>query len=118
MRAGMNVARLNPSHGTPRDHGDIIAKVRRIAQRLAVPVAVLIDLPGPKYRTGPLQEGSAILKRGARVALTTLPRGVQVRDRVLRDDGAMQLQVAHASGTDVTCHVIVGGTSAMAVGSW
>jgi pyruvate kinase len=58
IRAGMNVARLNLSHGTHQEHAQIIATVRRVAQRLDVPVAVLMDLPGPKYRIGPLQGGS------------------------------------------------------------
>jgi pyruvate kinase len=126
IRVGMNVARLNLSHGTPREHAHVMATVRRIARRLAVPVAVLMDLPGPKYRTGPLKEGSVVLKRGARVVLTTrpvegdaqqvpvnlpsLPRDVRAGDNVLLDDGAMQLKVERASGTDVVCRVIVGGT--------
>ena len=58
IRSGMNVARLNLSHGKPSDHAHIVANVRRVAQRLGLPVAVLMDLPGPKYRTGPLQGGS------------------------------------------------------------
>jgi pyruvate kinase len=126
IQAGMNVARLNLSHGTPRDHARIMATVRRVARRLAVPVAVLMDLPGPKYRTGPLQGGAVALKNGARVVLTTravegnaqevpvnlptLPQDVRVGDRVLLDDGAMQLKVQRASETDVICRVIVGGT--------
>jgi pyruvate kinase len=126
IRAGMNVARLNLSHGTPSDHAQVIATVRRVGQRLAMPVAVLMDLPGPKYRTGPLKGGSVALKKGMRVVLTTrpvegdaqevpvnlptLPRDVRVGDSVLLDDGAMQLKVQRASGTDVVCRVIVGGT--------
>jgi pyruvate kinase len=125
IRAGMNVARLNLSHGTPRDHVHAIATVRRVAQRLAVPVAILMDLPGPKYRTGSLQGGSVVLKQGARLVLTTrpvegderevpvnlptLPRDVRVGDSVLLDDGAMQLKVQRTSDTDVVCRVIVGG---------
>jgi pyruvate kinase len=126
IRVGMNVARLNLSHGTPRDHAHVVATVRRVAQRLAVPVAVLMDLPGPKYRTGPLHGGAVVLKKGARVVLTTrpvegdaqevpinlptLPRDVRVGDSVLLDDGAMQLKVERTSATDVVCRVIVGGT--------
>jgi pyruvate kinase len=126
IRAGMNVARLNLSHGTPRDHAQVIATVRQVAQRLALPVAVLMDLPGPKYRTGPLKDGSVVLQKGARVVLTTrpiagdehevpvnlptLPRDVKVGDRVLLDDGAMELKVQRASGTDIVCGVLVGGT--------
>ncbi len=126
IRVGMNVARLNLSHGTAREHAHVITTVRHVAQRLAVPVAILMDLPGPKYRTGPLKHGSVVLKKGARVVLTTrpvegdaqevsvnlptLPRDVRVGDNVLLDDGAMQLKVERASGTDVVCRVIVGGT--------
>jgi pyruvate kinase len=126
MRVGMNVARLNLSHGTSRGHAHVVATVRRIARRLAIPVAVLMDLPGPKYRTGPLKEGAVVLKRGARVVLTTrpvegdaqevpvnlptLPRDVRAGDTVLLDDGAMQLRVEHTSATDVVCRVVVGGT--------
>jgi pyruvate kinase len=126
MRAGMNVARLNLSHGTPSEHAEVVGTVRRVARRLATPVAVLIDLPGPKYRTGPLQGGAVVLKQGARVVLTTrpiegnahevpvnlptLPRDVKAGDHVLLDDGAMQLQVERARGTDVVCRVLVGGT--------
>jgi pyruvate kinase len=125
VRAGMNVARLNLSHGTPHDHAQVVATVRRVAQRLAVPVAVLMDLPGPKYRIGPLKSGAVDLKKGARVVLTTrpvkgdtqevpvnlptLPKDVRVGDRVLLDDGAMELKVEHARGTEVVCRVSVGG---------
>jgi pyruvate kinase len=85
-----------------------------------------MDLPGPKYRTGPLKGGSVILKKGAPVVLTTralegdaqevsvnlpsLPRDVRVGDSVLLDDGAMQLKVEHIRGTEVVCRVVVGGT--------
>jgi pyruvate kinase len=126
IRTGMNVARLNLSHGTPRDHARLLATVRRVARRLVIPVAVLMDLPGPKYRTGPLQGGAVVLNKGAQVVLTTrpiegdphqvpvnlptLPRDVRVGDSVLLDDGAMHLKVQRASGTDVVCRVVVGGT--------
>jgi pyruvate kinase len=126
IRAGMNVARLNLSHGTQRQHALVIARVRQAARRLATPVAILIDLPGPKYRTGPLKGGLVTLKKGARLVLTTrpvegterevpvnlpsLPRHVKAGDHVLLDDGALQLQVERANSTDVVCRVIVGGT--------
>jgi pyruvate kinase len=126
LRAGMNVARLNLSHGTPQEHAQLVATVRHVAHRLAIPVAVLMDLPGPKYRIGPLKGGSVILKNGACIVLTTrpvegdaqvvpvnlptLPQDVRVGDRVLLDDGAMELKVERVSGTDVVCRVIVGGT--------
>ena len=126
IRAGMNVARFNLSHGNHRDHARLIATVRRAAQRLALPVAILMDLPGPKYRTGPLHSGAVELRRGAQVILTTrpitgnaqeipvnlptLPQDVKTGDRVLLDDGAMQLKVQRTDATDVVCRVVVGGT--------
>lgn len=122
----MNVARLNLSHGSHQDHARLIATVRRAAHRLSVPVAILMDLPGPKYRTGPLQGNAVELRRGARVVLTTrpitgtaheipvnlptLPQDVKAGDSVLLDDGAMQLRVQRTDATDVVCRVVVGGT--------
>jgi pyruvate kinase len=126
MRAGMNVARLNLSHGTAHDHAQVMTTVRRVAQRLDLPVAVLMDLPGPKYRIGPLKGGPVILNKGAQLVLTTravegnarevpvnlptLPRDVRDGDSVLLDDGAMQLKVERVSRSEVICRVIVGGT--------
>jgi pyruvate kinase len=126
IRAGMNVARLNLSHGSHRDHARLIATVRRAAHRLALPVAILMDLPGPKYRIGVLQSGAVELRRGAQVVLTThsaagnaqripvnlptLPQDVHVGDSVLLDDGAMQLKVLRTNTSDVICRVVVGGT--------
>jgi pyruvate kinase len=126
LRAGMNVARLNLSHGNHDEHARLIQTVRKVAQRLAIPVAILMDLPGPKCRTGPLRDGSVLLKKGAQVTLTTrsvagderevpidlstLPRDIQVGESVLLDDGAMQLKTRSTNDTDIICRVIVGGT--------
>jgi pyruvate kinase len=125
IRAGMDVARLNLSHGTHRGHARHIQAVRKLSQHLAIPVAILMDLPGPKYRTGKLKDGQAALKKGAQVILTTrqvegndkvipvnLPtftRDVKAGDTVLLDDGAMQLKVLEGQGTEVRCKVMVGG---------
>ncbi len=125
IRAGMNVARLNLSHGTHREHARHIQTVRKLSQRLAIPVAILLDLPGPKYRTGKLKDGQARLKKGAQVTFTTrqvkgdnvvipinlptLPQDIKVGDTVLLDDGAMQLKVLDVQGTEVRCKVMVGG---------
>ncbi len=122
----MNVARLNLSHGNHDEHARLIQTVRKVAQRLAIPVAILMDLPGPKCRTGPLRDGSVLLKKGAQVTLTTrsvagderevpidlstLPRDIQVGESVLLDDGAMQLKTRSTNDTDIICRVIVGGT--------
>ncbi len=125
IRAGMNVARLNLSHGTCSEHARHIRTVRRLSHRLAIPVAILMDLPGPKYRTGKLTSGQATLRRGAEVILTTrqvtgddelipvgssaFARDAKVRDTVLLDDGAMQLRVIEKQGTEIRCKVVVGG---------
>jgi pyruvate kinase len=125
IKAGMNIARFNLSHGTYREHIRHIQTVRKLSHHLAIPVAIIIDLPGPKYRTGKLRDGQAGLKRGAQVILTTrqikgddgvipinlptLPQDIKVGDTVLLDDGAMQLKVLERQGTDVRCKVIVGG---------
>ncbi len=125
IKAGMNVARLNLSHGTGTEHAGYVQTIREVARRLAIPLAVLIDIPGPKYRTGSLSDGSAMLRKGAEVVLTTrqvegneevvpvnlpdLPREAKVGNTVLIDDGALQLKVQSVSETDVKCKVIVGG---------
>ena len=125
IRSGMNVARLNLSHGTHHVHAQYIRTVRRISQRLGMPVAILMDLPGPKYRTGSLAGGQAILKKGDQITLTTrdiegnatlvpvnlpnLPQDVRTGDIVLLDDGAMQLRVLGKNGSEVKCRVTVGG---------
>ena len=125
IKAGMNVARFNLSHGTYTEHTRNIQTVRKLSHRLAIPVAILIDLPGPKYRTGRLKGGQATLKKGAQLTLTTRPvegnaslvpvnlpslaRDIKVGDTVLLDDGVMQLKVLEGQGTEVRCKVMVGG---------
>jgi len=125
INAGMNVARLNISHGVYHEHRRYIQEIRKVSQRLGINVAVLIDLPGPKYRIGTLKDGQALLQKGSQVILTTrqiegdatllpvsipdLPNDVRVRDNVLLDDGAIRLKVLDKVGTEVTCRVTVGG---------
>jgi pyruvate kinase len=129
MRAGMDVARLNFSHGTQEEHAATIACVRKVAARLDRPVALLQDLSGPKIRTGPLVGGHpVVLVDGAQVKLTTrpvpgtseeisttytgLPADVKSGDRVLLSDGAIQLRVIQTTDTDVWCEVVHGGVLA------
>ncbi|MFC1925297.1 pyruvate kinase [Chloroflexota bacterium] len=125
INAGMNVARLNLSHGTHRDHSGYVERIRKLGQRPGTNIAVLIDLPGPKYRTGKLKRGKAVLKEEAKVVLTTrqvegdaalvpvniphLPKEIRVGDTVLIDDGAIQIRVLSKVGTEIRCRVIVGG---------
>ena len=63
VRAGMNVARVNLSHGDEENHAALIRTVREVAARLDMPVAVLLDLPGPRYRTGELESGRVSLRQ-------------------------------------------------------
>ena len=125
VRAGMNVARLNLSHGTYEEHAAYIDAIRNASENLNIPVALLIDLPGTKYRTGNLSGGSAMLRKGAQVVLTTrpvegndelvsvnfpsFPQVVKVGDTVLLADGAMQLRVQSIDINTVRFKVIVGG---------
>ncbi len=126
IRSGMNVARLNRSHGTFEEHVHYIQMVRDAAKRLNTNVAILMDLPGPKYRTGKMKDGSAILKNGSEVILTSrdvagdskiiplnfpnLSKDVKTGSTILVDDGAIQLRVQDIRGKDVVSKVIVGGT--------
>jgi len=126
MRAGMNVARLNFSHSTHQEHELVIERVRAISARLRYPVAILQDLQGPKIRIGPLQDGKPIiLVDGAHVTITTrdvvgnaqlisttykaLPQDVKIGDRILIDDGLLELRVIGKSETNVECAVVHGG---------
>jgi pyruvate kinase len=125
IRAGMNVARLNLSHGKLTEHAHFVQTLRNLSQRLRVEISILIDLPGPKYRTGKLKDDQAILKKGAQLVLTThqiegdaarvavnlpnLPKDVKLGDTVLLADGAMQLKVQQIDGGEVKCLITVGG---------
>ena len=126
MRAGMNVARLNFSHGTHDEHAVVIARIRAISARLGCSIAILQDLQGPKIRTGALQGGQPVrLVDGTDVTITTrqvagdsqtisttytpLPEDVKAGDRILLDDGLMELRVLGCGGTDVQCQVVHGG---------
>jgi pyruvate kinase len=125
IKTGMNVARFNLSHGTFKEHTRYIHTIRKLSHRLAIPVATLIDLPGPKYRTGTLNGGQIRLKKGAQVTLTTrqvngddelipvnpssLSQDTKVGDTVLLDDGAMRLKVLGKRSTEIRCKVMVGG---------
>src|SRR5579859_64352 len=126
MKAGMNVARLNFSHGTHDEHAVVIERIRRISAHLGCPIAILQDLQGPKIRTGSLQGGQAVmLNDGAEVTITTLPvignaqivattykplpQDVKVGDRILLDDGLLELSVTGFDDTNVRCQVVHGG---------
>jgi pyruvate kinase len=71
MLAGMDVARINMSHGEREHHGEIIARIRSVADELNRPVAVMLDLSGPKIRTGKMRDGEAHLREGSEVRLVS-----------------------------------------------
>ena len=126
IRAGMNVARLNFSHGMHEEHLQVMQRVRAIAERLGCPIAILQDLQGPKIRTGVLQDGKPVtLVDGSQVTITirdivgngqtisttykALPQDVKPGDRILLDDGLLELRVVDANTSDVQCLVVHGG---------
>ena len=126
VHAGVDVVRLNMSHGTQAEHGEVIARVGRAVARAGRPVAILLDLAGPKIRTGTLAGGRPIrLVAGARLILTPqtiagdehrlsvthrgLARDVAPGARVLVDDGRLALRVRRVRGREVECEVVAGG---------
>ncbi|MGH7321326.1 MAG: pyruvate kinase [Candidatus Rokuibacteriota bacterium] len=124
-RAGMDVARLNFSHGTQAEHGQSIERIRSVEARIAKPIAVLQDLQGPKIRLGGFEGGGVTLRRGQSFVLTTVSvpgtaeratisyggfsQDVKPGDRVLIDDGRIALEVQGIDGDDVRCRVETGG---------
>ncbi len=125
IRAGVNVFRLNFSHGDHDMHRDTYARVRKVAAHLARPVAILQDLQGPKIRCGHFIDGKTHLKAGDQVRITTetiegdhlrfstgykeLVQDVEVGHRVLLDDGKLMLRVAGKEGGDAICDIVYGG---------
>jgi pyruvate kinase len=124
-RAGMDVARLNFSHGTHAEHRQAIERIRSVEARIGKPIAVLQDLQGPKIRLGTFEGGSVMLRRGDAFVLTTeavqgtaarasvsyggLARDVKPGDRILLDDGRIALEVEEVRDDGIHCRVSVGG---------
>jgi pyruvate kinase len=126
IQAGMNVARLNFSHGTHEEHAHSISILREAAVALKKPIAILADLQGPKIRTGALAGGGTVLLRtGQRFVITTakvlgdstrvnttfypMPREVKRGDRILLSDGLIELRVKSTTHHEVICQVANGG---------
>ena len=125
IRAGMNVARINFSHGDHQTHGRTIDHIRRIAAEEGTVVAVLCDIQGPKIRIGALREEPMMLEIGDRVTLTlddvigadgliSLPHPEFLRDikagaTLVLDDGNLQFAVKETDGKNLLCEVVVGG---------
>ncbi|MBL8256655.1 MAG: pyruvate kinase [Pseudoxanthomonas mexicana] len=127
FRAGVNVVRLNFSHGDPSGQAKRAAAVRLAAQRVGAEVGILADLPGPKIRVERFAEGKVVLKLGDRFDLVAsvdappgdasqvgvsylgLPGDVEAGDVLLLDDGLMQLQVVKVDGERIVCTVLNDG---------
>jgi len=125
IRAGMNVARLNFSHGDFASHEKTIKNLRAASQSTGQRLAIMADLPGPKMRIGQFSKEPIELKIGDPFTLTTdnilgdtgrvsvsfsrLPQAVKPGDRLYLNDGLIQLEVVKVDGTNVQCRVLVGG---------
>ena len=130
IKAGMSVARINCSHGNWEERTERINAVRRIAMEEQRAVGILVDLQGPKIRTGTLPDGGVPIEEDEKIILTTVeddanyestpkivfirnyperPTDVSKGQRILLDDGLLRMRVDNISGTQVECSVIFGG---------
>ena len=126
ISAGMNVARLNFSHSTYENHGEVIKIVRSLSKTMDISVGILADLQGPKIRTGRLKDGEPVfLKKNKEFSITSrkvpgsseivsttyrnLPYDVKKNDKILIDDGLIELKVISSTKDTVTCKVLNGG---------
>lgn len=125
MLAGMDVARLNFSHGSHESHGKTLTAIRQVEEEWGKPIAVLLDLCGPKIRTGRMQDNGVQLERGQNVFIqaqdivgtaqrfsTIAPEiiaDLRNGDQVLLDDGLLELKVIREGIEEVECQVVVGG---------
>src|SRR5215472_9335081 len=125
IRAGLDVARLNFSHGSPSKHAEVIRHIRDAARETGRRVAIMADLPGPKLRLGKIDPEPIQLLPGAHFTLTSedivgnaqrastsfqeLSRVVKPGNRIFLNDGLVQLVVDRVAGNDVECTVVVGG---------
>jgi pyruvate kinase len=125
INAGMDVARLNFSHGTHDDHLTAIQNAREASKRTGEHVAILQDLCGPKIRTGKLKNKQVELKEGGKITFTIddivgdekrvattyreLPQDIKEGDAILLDDGNLAVRVLSKTKTDVECVVVTGG---------
>ena len=125
IQSGMDIARLNFSHGTKEEQAARIAMIRRAGEKLGVPVGILLDTKGPEIRIGKMKDNCVYLEEGERILITTeevegtsekisvtyrqLPREVKPGDSILIDDGILRLQVKQVLADCIECQVVVGG---------
>ena len=126
IEAGVNVFRMNFSHGSHEEHRQRIIYARDAARKLGKEIAILQDLQGPKIRVGEVENGAILLHKGSELVLTTqeadatdpgrvyvsyptLPEDVEIGGRILLDDGLLELKVLDTTAHEVITEVIVGG---------
>ncbi|MBM3935072.1 MAG: pyruvate kinase [SAR202 cluster bacterium] len=125
VQAGMSIARLNFSHGALEEHKAAVNMVRKVSDALGIPVGIMVDVPGAKYRTGPLGTGVVNLKDGERFTLTSrdiignqeivavappgIHRDATVGHPIMLDDGFLELKTIAINDQDVECAVVRGG---------
>ena len=123
--AGMNVARLNFSHGTHEEHKKKIELIRQVREELRMPIAIMLDTKGPEYRIGTFENGRVTLEEGADFTFTTddivgneqsvsvsykdLMRNLQPGDRILVNNGLVVFEVRKVTCTEALCTVVNGG---------
>jgi len=123
--AGMNVARINFSHGSHEDHARTIGHIRKVSRKHKYAIPILMDLQGPKIRVGKMKEGGQIIAPGNLLILTpedvvgtseiipidyhSLPEDAEPGNRILIDDGLLELQVVKVNHREVVAKVVVGG---------
>lgn len=125
IKAGMNVARLNFSHGSHEDHLKVVKSLRKLSSELRAPVAILQDLQGPKVRVGKFENGSIEITPGEKVVITTasvlgkkglipsdfkeLPLACAPGTKILLDDGLLEVKVLQVRGEEIDAEVVYGG---------
>ena len=124
-KAGMNVARINASHGSHEEHAKKIAAVKKVREKLDIPLAVMLDTKGPEFRIGTFEKGRITLAEGDTFAFTTddvvgnekrvsvsykgVCEEMHPGDRILLNNGLMIFEVTEVRVPDVICRVLVGG---------
>lgn len=125
IQGGLNVARLNFSHGSHEEHAGRIQRIKEVRKELNIPVALMLDTKGPEIRTGDLKEGKVTLETGKKIVLTSeqiegdadrvsvsyegLPDDLSVGNKILIDDGLIELNVDRIDGTEIYCSIENGG---------
>ena len=123
--AGMNVARLNFSHGSHAEHQEKIDLIKKVREKLQMPIAILLDTKGPEYRIRTFKDGKVFLQAGDRFSFTIdevegdehrvsvnykgIVHDLVPGDKILLNNGLLTFEVEELTDTDVICKVLVGG---------